>query len=55
MDRTNDFADALFTKKKLAELKLRLDRVSQAWTVDSQGYGYWVGLALVSVWFFIIS
>ena len=35
MDRTNDFADALFTKKKLAELKLRLDRVSQAWTVDS--------------------
>jgi len=35
MEKTNDIADALLTKKRLAELKLRLERVSQAWTIDS--------------------
>jgi transcriptional regulator with PAS, ATPase and Fis domain len=35
MDRLNDIADALLSNKRLSELKLRLERVSQAWTIDS--------------------
>jgi transcriptional regulator with GAF, ATPase, and Fis domain len=34
MKKETDIAEAILSKKRIAELKLRLERVSQSWTVD---------------------
>jgi transcriptional regulator with GAF, ATPase, and Fis domain len=34
MKKDTDITEAMLSKKRIAELKLRLERVSQAWTVD---------------------
>ena len=34
MKKDTDIAEALLTKKRIAELKLRLERVAQSWTMD---------------------
>ncbi|MBW2467202.1 MAG: GAF domain-containing protein, partial [Deltaproteobacteria bacterium] len=34
MKKDTDIAEAMLSKKRIAELKLRLERVTQAWTVD---------------------
>jgi transcriptional regulator with GAF, ATPase, and Fis domain len=35
MKKNTDISEALLAKKRLAELKLRLERVSQSWTLDN--------------------
>lgn len=34
MKKNTDIAEAMLTKKRIAELKIRLERVAQSWTVD---------------------
>ena len=34
MKKDTDIAEAMLSKKRIAELKLRLERVAQSWTVD---------------------
>jgi hypothetical protein len=34
MKKDTDIAEAMLGKKRIAELKLRLDRVAQSWTAE---------------------
>ena len=34
MKKDTDIAEAILSKKRIAELKLRLERVAQSWTAD---------------------